>query len=528
MDKAALYARLSKEDKDKLNQGDESASIQNQKLLLVDYAIEKQFAIYDIYIDDDYTGMDSDRPEFNRLIKDAKEGKFQTVISKTQARFTRDMELVEKYLHGLFPALGIRFIGVVDNVDTNIKGNKKARQINGLINEWYCEDLSENIRSVFKAKMEKGQFLGSYACYGYMKDPKDNHKLIIDEEAAEVVKKIFSWALQGMGHTRICQKLYEEKILTPSEYKKSKGLKYDNPASNIGFAKAGIWGTTTIHKILNNRMYIGEMVQGMEKKVSYKSKKVIQVPESEWIIVPNCHEPIIDTETFTLVQEIRKSRRYERTITEDGNKHASLLAGKVKCMNCGSTLTRVNGGTKYITLYCQLYKRTKKEKCSPHTIKYFSLIEVLENKIRNIINEHLQHNEIDGNLVFDNDNSKMLLNKQKELTKLDSKIKHIQNAISTLYIDKANQILSEDEYMTLKEAFNQQVFELKANSKALEDEIAKLTLNNVKQEKKDDLIRKYADFETLDFEIVNEFVDYIEIGEKDEEKNQEIIIHWRF
>lgn len=528
MDKAALYCRLSKEDKDKLNQGDESASIQNQKLLLVDYAIEKQFTIHEIYIDDDYTGMDCDRPAFNRLIKDAKAGYFQTIICKTQARFTRDMELVEKYLHGLFQVLGIRFIGVVDNVDTNIKGNKKARQINGLINEWYCEDLSENIRSVFKAKMEKGQFLGSYASYGYMKDPKDKYKLIIDEEAAAVVRKIFSWALQGMGHKRICDKLYEEKIPTPSEYKKSKGLKYENPASYIGYGKIGIWGTSTIQKILNNRMYIGEMVQGMERKVSYKSKKVIRVPESEWIIVPNCHEPIINPETFMLVQEIRKNRRYVRTASEGSNKSVSLLAGKVKCKDCGSTLTRCNGGTKYITLYCQLYKRTKKEQCSPHTIKYLNLVEILEDKIRNIINEHLQHIDINEYFVFEHDDNKILYNKQKTLTKLDTKIKQIQNAISTLYIDKANQILSEDEYMNLKETLNQQVFELKVNYKTLEDEIMRLTFNNAKHEEKEKLIRRYADFEALDFETVNEFVDYIEIGEKDEDKNQEIIIHWRF
>lgn len=196
-EKAALYCRLSKEDEDKINQGDESASIQNQKMLLMDYAFTHKFAVYNIYFDDDYSGLDSERPAFKKLIRDAKNGCFNTIICKTQSRFTRDMELVEKYIHGLFPIIGIRFIGVVDHVDTDIKGNKKARQINGLINEWYCEDLSENIRSVFRTKMEKGQFIGSYALYGYKKDPKNNHKLIIDEEAAAVVKKYLTTLCKG-------------------------------------------------------------------------------------------------------------------------------------------------------------------------------------------------------------------------------------------------------------------------------------------------------------------------------------------
>lgn len=528
MGKVALYCRLSKEDKDKLSQGDESASIQNQKLLLVDYAIEKKFAVHEIYIDDDYTGMDSERPAFKRLIQDARSGYFQAIICKTQARFTRDMELVEKYIHGLFPLLGIRFIGVVDHVDTNVRGNKKARQINGLINEWYCEDLSENIRSVFKAKMEKGQFLGSYASYGYIKNPKDKHKLIIDEEAAEVVRKIFSWALKGMGHSRICAKLYEEKILTPSQYKKMKGLSYKNPSSELGYGKVGIWGTTTVHKILGNRIYVGDMIQGMQRKVSYKSKKVIHLPKSEWIVVPDCHEPIIDKETFMLVQEGRQNRRYAPGVTDEDIKKVPLLVGKVKCGDCGSTLTRSNGRTKYARLSCQLYKRTKKEQCSLHSISYYKLIEVLEDRIRNIMKEHLAFNGIDEYILFEQDVNKTLKNKKTELVKLETKMQTIENAFTMLYIDKANQTVSEDEYNKLKEALNEQILGLMNKYRELKDSIQSLAQDNLKYERNDDLIRRYADFESLDFEMINEFVDYIEISEKDEEKNQEIVIHWRF
>ena len=189
--KAALYLRLSKEDKDKLGRGDDSASIQNQRLLLADYALQHDYQIAGVYSDDDESGLFDTRPEFERMIRDAKLGKFQIVIAKSQSRFSRNMEHVEKYLHHDFPNLGIRFIGVVDGADTSDTGNKKSRQINGLVNEWYCEDLSENIRSAFRAKMKNGQYLGASCPYGYVKDPKNHNHLVVDEYAAGVVRKIY-------------------------------------------------------------------------------------------------------------------------------------------------------------------------------------------------------------------------------------------------------------------------------------------------------------------------------------------------
>ena len=228
-DAAALYLRLSKEDIDKINGGDDSESIKNQRIMLTDEALKRGFMIADIYSDDDYSGTDSERPEFKRLIEDAKLKKFNVVLCKSQSRFTRDMEMAEKYINRIFPLLGIRFISVVDNIDTNIKGNKKARQINALINEWYVEDLSDNIRSVFRAKMQQGQFLGSFAAYGYKRDENDRHKIVVDEEAAKIVHKIFDYYCEGYGVKAICNKLYEEQIPTPSEYKVDCGLNFRTP-----------------------------------------------------------------------------------------------------------------------------------------------------------------------------------------------------------------------------------------------------------------------------------------------------------
>ena len=190
--KVAIYPRLSEEDRYKKNENDESESIQNQKSMLIEYALEHDWEIYDFYCDEDWSGADRNRPEFNRLLKDAEARKFDIVLCKTQSRFTRELELVEKYIHGLFPQWGIRFVSIVDHADTEIKGNKKARQINGLINEWYLEDLSENIKSVFDNKRKNGQHIGAFALYGYQKDPNQKGHLIIDEEAATVVREVFN------------------------------------------------------------------------------------------------------------------------------------------------------------------------------------------------------------------------------------------------------------------------------------------------------------------------------------------------
>ena len=186
--RAAIYCRLSKEDEHKTG---ESESIQNQKSMLIEYAVQKGFDIYQIYSDEDYSGIDRDRPAFNAMIEAASQHRFDVVLAKTQSRFTRDMELVEKYLHGKFVEWGIRFIAVVDHVDTDDRANKKSRQINGLVNEWYLEDLSNNVRSVLDHKRREGQYIASFALYGYRKDPDARGHLVIDPEAAAVVERMF-------------------------------------------------------------------------------------------------------------------------------------------------------------------------------------------------------------------------------------------------------------------------------------------------------------------------------------------------
>ena len=222
--KAAIYCRLSEEDRDKRSFADDSASIQNQKSMLVQYAIEQGWEIYGIYSDDDYAGADRNRPAFRRLLEDAEKRLFDIILCKTQSRFTRELELVEKYLHGLFPQWGIRFVSIVDNADTDVKGNKKSRQINGLVNEWYLEDMSDNIRSVLRNRRENGFHIGATALYGYQKDPERKGHLIIDEEAAQVVREVFTLFSQGYGKSAIARMLNDRGVPNPTEYKRRKGI----------------------------------------------------------------------------------------------------------------------------------------------------------------------------------------------------------------------------------------------------------------------------------------------------------------
>ncbi len=248
MKKAAIYCRLSEEDKNKLCATDDSGSIQNQKAMLVQYAEEQGWEVYQIYSDDDYTGADRRRPQFKRLLKDAEQHKFDIILCKTQSRFTRELELVEKYIHGLFPIWGIRFVSIVDNADTDNKGNKKSRQINGLVNEWYLEDMSDNIRSVLTNRRVNGLHIGAFALYGYRKDPDRKGHLLIDEEAAAVVREVFNLFAQGYGKTSIARILNTRGIPNPTEYKRQHGLRYKQAVSK----NSTLWKYFAIADMLEN------------------------------------------------------------------------------------------------------------------------------------------------------------------------------------------------------------------------------------------------------------------------------------
>ena len=533
-DMTAIYCRLSKEDEDKLNKGDDSESIQNQKLLLMDYAMAQGWSIHKVYSDDDRKGFDRERPAFNQLLQDAEGGKFNIVLCKHQSRFTRDMELVERYLHHEFVEWGVRFVSIVDHVDTNVKGTKKQRQIYGLMNEWYSEDLSENIRAVLKNKVKAGQFIGSFASYGYQKDPKNKHKLIINEETAGIVRGIFDLYLQGNGIQTIANILTDRGVATPSAHNEQKGF-YVN-ASNAGEYSAayGVWSKSTVRDILKSPVYIGHLVQGTRRKLSYKSKKVVVVPVDEHIVVKNTHEPIVDEKTFYTVNNLldRKRTVYKPTYGYKGDLH--LFAGRLRCLDCGSTMHKGSPvrSAKTYHIRCKLSHKTKSKECTPHSIKLSTLTSHVEKRIREIIDGYMA-NEDNTNLIIESLNNKSALkkdiaSKEREILALERKIQEENSYIAAAFKEKVKGLLTDEDFIDMRATIQAEIAQYKNRKSRLEEEISSLKFRVNSLGDIEGVIKKYINFDELTHEIVNEFIDYIEIGEKTSDKEQEIVIHWLF
>lgn len=299
MQKAAIYLRLSKEDMEK-GETQHSKSIENQRCILEAYAKRQGYVVYDIYVDDDYSGLSFERPAFLSMLADASKNCFDVILAKSQSRLSRNMEHAEYLLHDYFPRLGIRFIGVVDGVDTHEKSGKKARQINALVNEWYSEDLSESIRAVYKRKMQAGEYLGAYAPYGYRKDKNDSHHLVINEEEAMQVRHIYQLYLQGYSANKIASILWKEQIPTPISRRKN----LQPPNCN--------WSKSTIQKILSNEVYTGCVQQGKSERRSFKDKTLQPIPKEQWICVSQMHDAIIEKHIFQQVQLLRNTKRKKK------------------------------------------------------------------------------------------------------------------------------------------------------------------------------------------------------------------------
>ena len=514
----ALYVRLSKEDEDKRQP--ESESIQNQKSLLISYAIERGWDIYQIYCDEDYSGADALRPDFNRMLEAAKAGKFQIVLCKSQSRFTRDMELVEKYIHGLFPLWGIRFIAVADNADTEIRGNKKARQINGLVNEWYLEDLSENIRMVFDMKRRQGQYIGGFPIYGYKKHPADKNKIVIDPEAAEVVRQIFQWSLEGHGKQEIAHMLNDLGILNPTLYKMAHGWTYRNSAK----PDFTLWNKNTIWRILRNEMYTGVMIQGKTRKASYKSKTMLAVPEEQWYRVEGTHEAIIDRETFDAVQ-----RGLDLRSRTDGTGERHILAGFVKCMDCGSSMSRATSirpnGKRVSYLRCRLYANSGKEKrCTRHGIRLDALIDLVSERIRYYVQTYFDLDAL--NFQPQKDTHREAL--EQEQAHLVAQLEKRSVALKNLYLDKISGVITEGQFAELNQAFLEE-------KSLMERRLAGIDRELGKQGKPEDKaamqarIRELLRLETVPRELVTLLIEKVEVGEKvPETGQQEVRITWKF
>ena len=496
--------------------------------MLLKYALSNGWDVIDIYSDDDYSGAGTYRPEFERMIKDCENAKINLVLCKTQSRFSRDMEVIEKYLHNRFALWGVRFVSIVDNADTRVKGNKKARQINGLINEWYLEDLSDNIKKSLSNKRDDGLFIGSFAPYGYIKSPENKHKLIIDEVAAEVVRKIFEHYKNGLGYYKICQILNNEQIPTPSVYKRNNGSKF--VCCNLDYSKA-TWNVDTIARILRNETYIGNLVQGKRTSISYKIHKFKPVEKENWSIKENTHEPIIDMDTWVSVQQRLNTHE---SPTKSGEIH--FFSQKIYCAECEKIFMRnvyhVKGSPDGKRAYLQCKGMKKYLICeNRNSIR----LDMLERAVIDEINLQLKkfHNKASLERQYNtNKNVKSRYSDRVNALKLE-KIKNEKmmneqnNYYKNLYEDKIKQIITEEEFTTLREIYLQDMENTKKRIQVIEEE---LKLLKTKTEKKDNIINilnKYKKIDTLNKIIIDEFIDKIYINKVNEKtKERDIIIEW--
>jgi DNA invertase Pin-like site-specific DNA recombinase len=517
--KVAIYCRLSEEDKNKKSTNDDSESIQNQKSMLVKYAVEREWEIYHIYSDDDYAGADRNRPGFTKLIADAEARKFDIVLCKSQSRFTRELEMVEKYIHDLFPIWGVRFISVVDNADTAVKGNKKARQINGLINEWYLEDLSENIRTVFKAKKENGVHIGAFALYGYMKDPNRKGHLIIDNEAAEVVREVFNLYIQGYGKTNIARILNNRDIPNPTEYKRRKGLRYCQARSK----NSTLWKYFAISDMLINEMYIGNMVQGRYKSVSYKSKINKPCPKDEWVIVKGTHEPIIERDVWNRAQELLKQRF--KPFSDTGK--IGIFARKVLCMNCNYTMrSQKNRGKYYLT--CGT-KNADKDMCIGAFVPVHKLEQKVLAELREMVNIYLDKTDFARRMEINDKAESKKTKAVKTLKAYQKKADDCTKAIKDLYLDKSKGIITESDFITFSKEFYDEKREMEKLIKLTQADIDLCDENMQTANEKKDVLEQYFEVEKLTREHIDALIEFIYIGRKcPETKELPVDIHWAF
>lgn len=446
--KAALYIRLSREDGDKA----ESYSVTSQRAILKEYLkLHPDIEIYDYYIDDGWSGTNFNRPDFNRMMQDIYEGKVNCVVVKDLSRFGRNYTDAGNYLDNIFVLHKVRFISVNNSFDSVSDTMNAATRcisvgVTNVINESVAATTSVNVRGTFNVSREKGKFIGSFATYGYMKDPYDHNKLIVDDEAASVVRMIFEKFVSGESIIGITKDLNETGIPNPSMYKRIKGYKYKHPAGEIN---DGLWPDSSVRRVLKNEMYIGNMVQGKNTKISYKINRCAAVPKEDWIIVENTHEAIIDRDTFEKAQALfnRNTRKPPQ------KKELDLFAGLVRCADCRRIMnkkTNKHSYGEYRYYRCATARKMKKGACTNHTIRIDKLEEAVLVFLQKMVEVAAEYD-----IILEQINSSDKRKKKSEHlgSTLEIQIKEREKCrrmLTELYPDWKNGIITQEEYVSIK------------------------------------------------------------------------------
>ncbi len=506
--KVAMYLRLSKEDINKSR--NESESILNQKQMINTFINEREdLELVSIKIDDGYSGSNFDRPAFKELMEEIKNKEVDCIIVKDFSRFGRNFIEVGKYIEEIFPFMGIRFIAINDNYDSlNVNNsNDIIVPFKNLINDAYLRDISIKIRTQLDSKKKNGDFIGSFATYGYLKDPKNKNKLIVDEYASKIIKEIFKLKLEGFTHSKIANKLNEEGILCPMEYKKHMGLKFSTSFKTSSKAK---WNHNTIIRILKNPVYIGVLEQSKFTTLNHKIKNKIENKKDKWIICNNSHQPIIDKDTFDTVQKLMLSD----TRIASNNEKLSLFSGILYCGDCGRSLIRKNYGTKekrYIYYVCS--GAVKKTGCTKHSIRDKVIEElifkIIKSHIKNIVNLEQVLKYIKNVSYIEKEIEKININNENNKNEL----KKLEEQKFKIYEDYKNGLLDKLEYQLFSKKNDEKIEMVKERINNSEKEITKLLKDDGKEQNFIEYFKKYQNIEKLDRKIIISLIEKIYVYE---------------
>lgn len=521
----ALYCRLSQDDK---MEGD-SNSIVNQRKILKKYALEHGYNNYRFYIDDGISGTTFQRPGFQQMIADIEEGLVKRVIIKDMSRFGRDYLQVGMYTEIMFPEHDIHFIAVNDGVDST-QGDNEFTPFRNIINEWYAKDTSKKIRAVMKVKGNAGEHLASNPIYGYKKSPDDKKKWIRDEEAAQVVYDIGMYIMDGYGPQQICGLLRKRKILTPTHYYASKGIKCSARMTDDPYA----WDNTTVAHILDNwREYLGHTVNFKTRKKSYKSKKVIYNPESEWVIFENTHDAIWTEAIAEAVQQARESRRRPTKMGEMG-----MFSGMMYCADCGAILyqCRATGFRKDQEYYlCSGYRKGKHVCPTPHSIRTVLLEELLLDNLREIVSFASKHEDRFVQMVMDTDmkqRNRDLAKKKKLLTDAEKRIVELDSIIKRLYEDNITGKRTDERFRKLSQDYEEEQRSLKEQVVLIREEVETAESKCANVNRFLSVVKQYTEIPELTPHILHEFVEKIVVHNATDphsrvNRRQEINIYYK-
>ena len=514
---ATLYLRLSRDDGDK----EESNSITGQRELLRDYISQRpEFREYAVRVDDGFSGSTFERPSFQKMIEDVKAGRTDCIIVKDLSRFGRNYLDAGEYIEKIFPFLGVRFIAVNDNYDS--LGDKKASDdliipFKNLINEAYCRDISVKIRSQLEIKRKNGQFLGSFAAFGYLKDEQNKNKLVVDQYAADIVRDIFKWKLEGVSPQDIADALNKLGVLSPMEYKRSLGMKF---TTSFKTNSKALWSAGTVIRVLKNPIYTGVLIQGKETTPSYKVHKRVTKDESEWSVIEDSHEAIISKIDFDSVQKVLKCD----TRRSPGGKAVGLFSGMIFCGDCGASMVRKTvpaGEKKYVYYICSAHKQDKS--CSPHRIRDITLEEIVLDSLKQHISEVVDMSE----LLEITDTAPLRTAQaqkvQRQLDKKHEEYEKLQKLLMSLYENLADDIIDREEYTRLKASFTVRADEGEKQMDALREQLEDIHNHGAENAWMNEFIKRQG-LTTLDRAVVVALIDKILIHSNDA---VEIIYRWQ-